>query len=119
MTQLGLKEKVLENASLWLCASCFTCTDRCPKGLEVASIIRVLKNLATEKGIIPDVYKEILSNILETGYAYKIRPFRIKKRQNVGLPSLPKGNSDSIKKTVRGTKILKLIKSEEENNERN
>ncbi|MEM2673750.1 MAG: 4Fe-4S dicluster domain-containing protein, partial [Candidatus Bathyarchaeia archaeon] len=38
MAQLGLKDKVLNSDFLWLCASCFTCTDRCPQGVEVASV---------------------------------------------------------------------------------
>ncbi len=46
MTQLGLKDRVLNSDTLWLCASCFTCTDRCPQDVEVASVIRVLRNLA-------------------------------------------------------------------------
>src|SRR5512138_721453 len=39
MAQLGLKDRVLKSDTLWLCAACFTCTDRCPQGVEVASVI--------------------------------------------------------------------------------
>jgi heterodisulfide reductase subunit C len=100
MTQLGLKDRVLKSDTLWLCASCFTCTDRCPQDVEVASVIRVLRNLAAEQGCIPQVFKEQCASILESGYAYKIPELRIKKRETLGLPPLPKGNPESIRKTL-------------------
>jgi heterodisulfide reductase subunit C len=33
MAMLGLKERVLQSDTLWLCAACFTCTDRCPQDI--------------------------------------------------------------------------------------
>jgi len=114
MTQLGLKERVLSSDTLWLCAACFTCTDRCPQDVEVASVIRVLRNLAAEKGFIPQVFKEQGLSILETGYAYKIPELRIKKRETLGLPPLPKGDPESIRKTLRGVGFLKFIEKKGE-----
>jgi len=107
MTQLGLKNKVLDSETLWLCASCFTCTDRCPQDVEVASVIRVLRNLAAEQGHMPQVFKEECSSILESGYAYRIPELRLKKRESLGLPPLPKGNPESLNKTLRGVGFLK------------
>jgi heterodisulfide reductase subunit C len=109
MAQLGLKEKVLNSDALWLCAACFTCTDRCPQDVEVASVIRVLRNLAAEQGIVPQVFKEEASSILESGYAYRIPELRLKKRETVGLPPLPKGNPESICKTLRGVGLMKFM----------
>ena len=109
MTQLGLKERVLNSDTLWLCASCFTCTDRCPQDVEVASVIRVLRNLAVQQGYVPQVFKELVSSILETGYAYRIPELRIKKREALGLPPLPKGNPESLSKTLREIGSLKFI----------
>lgn len=114
MTQLGLRERVLNSETLWLCASCFTCTDRCPQDVEVASVIRVLRNLAAQKGCAPQVFKEQGSSILESGYAYKISELRIKKRESLGLPPLPKGNPESIRKTLHGVSFLKFIEKQGE-----
>ena len=108
MAQLGLKERVLNSDTLWLCAACFTCTDRCPQDVEVASVIRVLRNLAAEKGIVPLVFKEQASSILESGYAYRIPELRLKKREALGLPPLPKGNPENIRKSLRGVSFLKF-----------
>ncbi|MCJ7470493.1 4Fe-4S dicluster domain-containing protein [Candidatus Bathyarchaeota archaeon] len=114
MTQLGLKDRVLKSDTLWLCASCFTCTDRCPQDVEVASVIRVLRNLAAEQGHIPQVFKEQCASILESGYAYKIPELRIKKRETSGLPPLPKGNPESIRKTLREVHLLKHMEKKGE-----
>jgi CoB--CoM heterodisulfide reductase subunit C len=113
MAQLGLKNKVLDSETLWLCASCFTCTDRCPQDVEVASVIRVLRNLAAEQGHIPPVFKEECSSILESGYAYRIPELRLKKRESLGLPPLPKGNPESLDKTLRGVGFLEHMEKEE------
>jgi len=109
MAQLGLRNRVLNSDTLWLCAACFTCTDRCPQDVEVASVIRVLRNLAAEKGIVPQVFREEASSILESGYAYRIPELRLKKRESLGLPPLPKGNPESISKTLREIVFLKCI----------
>ena len=106
MAQLGLKERVLKSDTLWLCAACFTCTDRCPQDVEVASVIRVLRNLAAERGMVPMVFKDQAGSILESGYAYKIPELRAKKRETLGLPPLPKGNPESVRKSLRGVKFI-------------
>jgi heterodisulfide reductase subunit C len=116
MAQFGLRERVLSSDTLWLCAACFTCTDRCPQDVEVASVIRVLRNLAVEKGYIPQVFKEQGVSILESGYAYKIPDLRIKKRESLGLPPLPRGNPESIRKTLRKVGFLECIESKGEKN---
>lgn len=109
MTQLGLRERVLNSDTLWLCAACFTCTDRCPQDVEVASVIRVLRNLAAEKGMVPQVFKDEASSILESGYAYRIPELRLKKRETLGLPQLPKGNPLSISRTLREVNFFKCV----------
>lgn len=109
MAQLGLKDRVLDSDTLWLCAACFTCTDRCPQDVEVASVIRVLRNLAAEEGHIPQVFKDECTSILESGYAYRIPELRLKKRESVGLPALPKGNPDSLCKSLRDVDFLKHV----------
>lgn len=116
MAQFGLRERVLSSDTLWLCAACFTCTDRCPQDVEVASVIRVLRNLAVEKGYVPQVFREQGACILESGYAYKIPDLRIKKRESLGLPPLPRGNPESVRKTLREVSFLKCIESKGEKN---
>ncbi len=43
--QLGLSEDLLESEAIWLCASCMTCNVRCPKGINIAEVIEVLRQI--------------------------------------------------------------------------
>ncbi|MDH5375762.1 MAG: 4Fe-4S dicluster domain-containing protein [Candidatus Bathyarchaeota archaeon] len=104
MVQLGLKDRLLSDDALWLCSTCFTCVDHCPQGVEIAGIVRVLRNLTVrEKGVMPIVFKELASNILRTGYVYQIPESRHKRREMQGLPTLPKPNLEDVKKMFRIT----------------
>jgi heterodisulfide reductase subunit C len=114
MASLGLKDRVLKSDTLWLCAACFTCTDRCPQGVEVASVIRVLRNLAADEGMVPQVFKDQCTSVLESGYAYKIPDLRIKKRESLGLPPLPKGNPESVRKSLKGVKFVEKMEKKGE-----
>lgn len=110
MAQLGLRGKVLPSPTLWLCAACFTCSDRCPQGVEVATVLRVLRNLAVKNGEIPIIYRELASALNETGYAYRIPEIKHRKREETGLPPLPKPKVGDIAKLIEltgGTRLLK------------
>jgi len=111
MTQLGLKSKVLSSDVIWLCAACFTCVDHCPQDVEIASVLRALRNLAVKEGFLPAVYKELASNILQTGLAYKIPDLRLKKRVETGLPPLPKADLESVNKLADATGFSKVIQA--------
>jgi heterodisulfide reductase subunit C len=41
--QLGQEEAVMEAESPWVCASCYTCYVRCPKGVGVAQIMEAVR----------------------------------------------------------------------------
>ena len=111
MAQLGLKDRVLNSATLWLCSACFTCTDRCPQNVEVDSIIRVFRNLAVKKGYIPQGLCNQAQSLLETGYVAKVPESRIRKRENYGLPPLPQGNAEAIKKILRGISFFDSLQT--------
>ncbi len=98
MVQLGLKSKVFSSDFIWLCSSCFICVDRCPQDVDIANIVRALRNMAVKEGYLPTVYKELASSVLKTGYAYKIPDIRQKKRGEEGLPQLPRANLENIRK---------------------
>ena len=113
LAQLGLPERLLPSETLWMCAACYTCTDKCPQGVEVRDVIRVLQNLAVKKGYIPKAYKEFAGNILKTGYAYKIPSFRLKKREEKGLPPIPETEIEDIEKLAKVTGLDNLAGQEE------
>ncbi|UCG35987.1 MAG: 4Fe-4S dicluster domain-containing protein [Candidatus Bathyarchaeota archaeon] len=113
MAQLGLRDRVLSSDTLWLCAACFTCTDRCPQDVEVASVIRILRNFAVREGFMPLIFRELGSNILRIGVAYEIPELRLKKREIVGLPPLPKSDLNDMLKLANATGFSKTLKETE------
>ena len=50
LVQLGRKEEALASHTIWLCASCETCTSRCPKNIDVAAVMDGLRVLAFRQG---------------------------------------------------------------------
>jgi heterodisulfide reductase subunit B len=49
--QLGQEDIALAAETPWLCASCQTCTTRCPQGLDIAAIMEFLTREARERGL--------------------------------------------------------------------
>lgn len=47
--QLGFKDELLKSKSIWICASCFTCNARCPKGINIAEIIEAIRQILLRK----------------------------------------------------------------------
>ncbi len=47
--QLGFKDEVLKSKTPWICASCFTCNVRCPKGINIAEIIESVRLISLRK----------------------------------------------------------------------
>ena len=112
MTQLGMKDRLLSSESLWLCAACFTCVDHCPQGVDIASVVRALRNMAVKEGVIPTVFRELTNNILKAGYAYRIPELRLKKRVEKGLPPLPEANLEDVSKLFDVIAVSKAPKME-------
>lgn len=50
LVQTGQKDAVLSCRSLWLCATCQSCTTRCPNNIDVAGIMDHLRHMAREAG---------------------------------------------------------------------
>ncbi len=50
MAQLGLKDRVLDSTTYWLCASCQTCATRCPNEIEIVRFMDVLREIALKEG---------------------------------------------------------------------
>ena len=47
------RERVLSSNAIWICASCYTCSVRCPNNIDIAKIMDTLRHLAIRSGIQP------------------------------------------------------------------
>jgi len=45
----GEIETIMKSRSIWICASCYACTTRCPAGIRITDIVYALKRTAMEK----------------------------------------------------------------------
>ncbi|MEM0010906.1 MAG: 4Fe-4S dicluster domain-containing protein [Candidatus Bathyarchaeia archaeon] len=110
MIQLGLKDRILSDKHIWLCTTCYTCVDHCPQDVEIANVIRALRNISVRHlKSLPLVYKELAENLMKTGFVYVIPETRIKKREELGLPPLPKTSPEEITKIFELTGLLSLL----------
>lgn len=51
LLQLGQVEDVEKSKTIWICASCFTCEARCPKGVDLSKIMEAVRVLLLRKGV--------------------------------------------------------------------
>jgi heterodisulfide reductase subunit C len=65
LAQLGEIEEVLKSNTIWLCASCFTCGVRCPKGVDLAKIMEALRQIILRKNIDKISLRQIKKEELE------------------------------------------------------
>lgn len=94
MVLLGMRDQVLTEPFVWLCATCYSCQERCPQGVRISDIMRALKNIAVRMGKMPDVVPVQIKLLREKGTLYPLDEFDNKKRGKAGLPTLLEGHED-------------------------
>jgi heterodisulfide reductase subunit C len=78
LLQLGLVDEALKLKTIWLCASCETCTTRCPREVDLAAVMDALRNLALREGIrspervVPFFNRLFLSLVKRYGRVYEM-----------------------------------------------
>ncbi|MFX1354855.1 MAG: CoB--CoM heterodisulfide reductase subunit C [Promethearchaeota archaeon] len=87
-------ESVLKDIDIWLCSTCYTCYERCPRNIPVTDMIIKLRNIAVEEGFILDAHFDLATNIFYvTGHGVPASGEANKKwrdlRESYGLPPLP------------------------------
>lgn len=109
--QLGLKDKILSDRHIWLCTTCYTCIDHCPQDVEIANVVRALRNISVKyTNSMPLVYRELIENLMKTGgFVYAIPESRIKRREQTGLPPLPKTKPEEVIKIFELTGLAELV----------
>ncbi|MDR2488985.1 MAG: 4Fe-4S dicluster domain-containing protein [Desulfovibrio sp.] len=48
--QAGRKDLVLSARTIWMCASCETCSERCPNKIDVAGVVEACRHMACRAG---------------------------------------------------------------------
>lgn len=77
MINAGLKDRILNCNTYWYCASCYYCTVRCPRGIDIAELMYALKRYSIWKdqykeGLVGPVFSEtFVKTILKAGRSYE------------------------------------------------
>ena len=131
--RLGMDDLVLNSKTMWLCASCETCTTRCPQEVDVAKVMDAVKITALRRGIRPAIpqiasfYRAALANIKKCGRMYelgmivglKMRTFEFFKDAGLGMKMFKKGKLKmipSLTGALRTWSIFSRVKSIEKKN---
>lgn len=109
MALLGLKKEVLSSDSIWLCALCYTCQERCSQGVEIADIMLVLRNIAVREGYVPRTFVDQAKALIENGRLAAIAGSTQRLRSKLGLPQLSTSSKDVVKKIVETTGFNELV----------
>ncbi len=91
--RLGDMETIMKSRTIWICASCYACTTRCPSGIKITDIMYALKRTAMEAGSksqapqVQTLAKLFVDNLMRYGrlhegtlirrYYTKVGPFKL------------------------------------------
>ncbi len=77
MINANLKEEVLDSNTFWFCASCFHCTVRCPREIDIAELMYAVKRYSIwhkqhKPDLIGPTFSEtFVKTILRSGRSYE------------------------------------------------
>ena len=79
LVQLGRKDDALRSRSQWVCVACETCSTRCPKDVDPARLMTILREMAQEEGCVNaeevdiyDFHQSFLASLRRFGRVYEL-----------------------------------------------
>lgn len=123
MVQYGQEHKLLRSSTIWLCASCETCTTRCPNEIDIAGVMDGLRQMALAKGIAPAepevkvFHRSFLNGIKYTGKTNEpilMGPYKLLTRQffeDLGLGAVMtfKGKIKIVPRVMKDRRAMRRI----------
>lgn len=122
LLQLEMVDEALRAGSIWLCATCEICTTRCPRGVDVASLMDALRREAWRRGMITDrrvaVFNDVFlksvarfGRVFEAGLLleYNLKTGQLFKDTELGLPMLQRGKMHPLPTIIRGHNAVRQI----------
>jgi heterodisulfide reductase subunit C2 len=86
---LGLEEEALTDPDLWLCTTCYSCTDRCPRDIAPTDVIMSMRNFAYQRGIVPVNFLKTVQAIYQSGHGVPNNDVNRAARVRLGLAKDP------------------------------
>jgi heterodisulfide reductase subunit C len=87
--QLGLKDDILPSEELWMCTTCYSCVERCPRDVDIVDIIILMRNMAVQKGYMSEDHKKVGRSLLKIGHTVPASDKLKQLRVSMGLSENP------------------------------
>jgi heterodisulfide reductase subunit C len=121
--QYDHRDRVLSSKTIWICASCYACSVRCPNNIDIAKIMDTLRAMAIRSGSnpgekeIPLFHSLFLNTIRLTGRMHElglILQMKLKTRDffkdaGLGLKMYRRGKIKLFPSKFRGSREMKEI----------
>ena len=122
MIQLGLRDRVLSSSTIWICASCETCTTRCPNDIDVARVMDCLRQMSLRSKTVaephvPVFHQAFLEALRRTGRVheleiiarYKLKSGNLMADARLGWEMFKRGRLKLLPKTIAGLREVRRI----------
>lgn len=122
LLQLDLVDKALEVESIWICATCETCSARCPRGVDIASLMDALRREALRQGKVTDkkvaaFNRAFLGTVRKFGkvhelglmLSYNTSTGQFFKDAELGLPMMSRGKINILPEKIKGRDEVQKI----------
>lgn len=86
---MGLKTEVLNDETIWECVTCYACQERCPRGVAIVDVVKIIRNMQSKAGKMAQAHKMTGVFVLKTGHGVPINDATMTLRKRVGLNELP------------------------------
>jgi heterodisulfide reductase subunit C len=130
MFRAGAIEELLKSRTIWVCASCYQCTMRCPADISITELLYAFKRTAMERGIFPPKFpvhvlaETFAGNVKRYGrnfefgmilrYFMRTRPLGLVRRRRDGFALWRHGRLPLRPRTIKGITGLRRIMSKAE-----
>jgi len=121
----GEIEKILRSRTIWICASCYMCTTRCPQAIKITDILYALKRTAMDSHLYPDRFPVYLLSrnfihivnrygrnsevLLLIRYYLRQKPFELLRLLPLGLRMLRKGRASLFPTGIKEVKAIRKM----------
>ena len=89
MAQLDMKDEIINSEELWMCSTCYTCVERCPRRVPIVDVVIALRNMAVAEGHIKAPHKKTATNLYTMGHSVPINDAVKNMSKSLGLPEVP------------------------------
>lgn len=120
--QLDLLDEALKAESIWICATCETCSARCPRGVDISSLMDTLRRRALKQGQVTDQKVAAFNQaflgsvksfgkVFEAGLMlqYNLSTGQLFKDMELGLPMLKRGKLGFLPEKIKQREDIRKI----------